>query len=601
MKQTTKRFLIVFAAVFLTVASRFPLGWAQDDNQQNNLLDKEAKFEKEKAEYLQSFVLDKILGPGKAIVIVDVQMGTETKVIKQEANQKKSEKKRRLGEVDYLLPGVPNPKSVAQESAPGESKEETGQAQETKVQVSTVIKKLVVTVLYDEKITQDKLDIVKDAITASMKIDLKRGDKIEFKKTKFTQGFLDELLKPQVLIPVILALMVLFFLFGPVASFLRSFVKTMRERGGTEVTVDSKFEGGPGDEDGKGGGAGGSGALTASELEALEKEKKKYHPFDYINDENLKRMVYLIRKEPPQSVALVVSYLKPEYVREVLNALTPEMQAKVALEMATIRSMDEEQVKKTDDHIKEKIEFLIGGISHLLEVIDQVDKVTQNNIFDYLRDEKPELYEKVRKFVLMWEDIPNFPDQAMQVIIRELKTQDMAKGLRNASSEVLNKFFANMSANAAAILKEEMEYGRPLSDAEIEEERKRIINLIKQLEKDARVFIREKPKTDVLEGIEDSGQEAAAEEEQGGAGYEEYYNAGAQSYESAQYEEALSYFEYCAGIDQSQPALYQYLGNTYYALGRTAEAIVSYEKALELNPEDQDLRAWLSEQKNAIS
>ncbi len=436
MEKIIKRILIVFAAVFLTVALRFPLGWSQstqDDSQQNNLMDKEAKFEKDKAEYLQSFVLDKILGPGKAIVIVDVQMGTETKVTKQEANQKKSERKKRLGEVEYLLPGVPNPKSVAQESAPGESKEETGQAQETKVQVLTVIKKLIVTVLYDEKITQDKLDIVKDAIMSSMKIDVKRGDKIEFKKTKFTQGFVDELMKPQILVPIIFAMMLLFFLFGPVASFLRSFVKTMREKGGTEVTVDSKFEG-AGDEEGKGGG-GGNGALTASELEALEKEKKKYHPFDYINDENLKRMVYLIRREPPQSVALVVSYLKPEYVREVLNALTPEMQAKVALEMATIRSMDEEQVKKIDDHIKEKIEFLIGGISHLLEVIDQVDKVTQNNIFDYLRNEKPELYDKVRKFVLMWEDIPNFPDQAMQVIIRELKTQDMAKALRNASSE----------------------------------------------------------------------------------------------------------------------------------------------------------------------
>jgi tetratricopeptide (TPR) repeat protein len=271
------------------------------------------------------------------------------------------------------------------------------------------------------------------------------------------------------------------------------------------------------------------------------------------------------------------------------------MQAKVALEMATIRSMDEGQVKKIDDYIKEKIEFLIGGISHLLEVIDQVDKVTQNNIFDYLRDEKPDLYEKVRKFVIMWEDIPNFPDQAMQVIIRELKTQEMAKALRNAGTDVLNKFFANMSANAAAILKEEMEYGRPLTDVEIEEERKRIMILIKQLESASRIFIREKPKTDVLEGFEDTS-EAPAE----GGAFEEYYNAGTQYYDSAQYEEALSYFEYCVQVDPGQPGLHQYLGNTYYALGRTAEAIASFEKALELNPEDQNLRTWLVEQKNAI-
>jgi flagellar motor switch protein FliG len=447
-------------------------------------------------------------------------------------------------------------------------------------------------------VTKERLDIVKDAIMSSMRLDLKRGDTIEFKKTKFTQGFTEELLRPQVLIPVVLAMLLLFFLFGPFASFLRSYVKTLRERGGTEVTVDSKFEGGPGEEDGKGGAGGG--ALTASELEALEKEKKKYKPFEYINDENLKRMVYLIRREPPQSVALVVSYLKAEYVREVLNALTPDMQAKVALEMATIRSMDEEQVKVIDDHIKEKIEFLIGGISHLLEVIDQVDKVTQNNIFDYLRDEQPELYEKVRKFVLMWEDIPNFPDQAMQVIIRELKTQDMAKALRGADSGVLNKFFANMSANAAAILKEEMEYGRPITEPEIEEERKKMMILIKQLEKDGRVFVREKPKTDMLEGIEADQSQGSAQEGEAGS-YEEYFSAGVQSYEAGQFEEAVSYFDYCAQLDPSNAGLYQYLGNAYYSLGRVQEAVASYEKALELNPEDQELRAWLTEQKNAIS
>lgn len=570
-----------------------------DDVSQLSLLDKEAKYEKEKAEYLQQYVLDKILGPGKAVAIVDVQLGLETRTTRQEAKERKQEKKKRLGEVDYLLPGVPNPKSVVQESAPGESKEESGQAEETKIEVQVVIKKLLVTVLHDEKLPQERLDLVRDAIASFLRVDLKRGDKVEFKKTKFTQGFFEELMMPRVLIPVILAMLLLFFLFGPLASFLRSYVRTLRDRGGTEVTVDSKFEGADEGKGGGGGGAGELGSLTPQELEALEKEKKKYQPFAYINDENLKRMVYLIRKEPPQTVALVVSYLKPEYVREVLNALTPEMQAKVALEMATIRSMTEDQVKTIDNYIKDKIEFLIGGLYHLIEVLDTVDKVTQTNILDYLKNEQPELYEKVRKTVIMFEDIPNFPDQAMQTLIRDLKTPELARALRDAPPEILNKFFMNMSANAVAILKEEMEYGRPLTPEEIEEERKNILNMVKQLEKDGKLFIREKPKGDVLEGIEETEQ--AAETEAAGEGsLEAYYQAGVQYFEEGRYEDALSYFEYCTQLDPAQSAPFRYLGNTYYALGRSAEAVNSYEKVLELEPGDQELRQWLAEQKNAI-
>lgn len=594
------KFLNVFFYSGILLGCLVPALMSADDVSQLSLLDKEAKYEKEKAEYLQQYVLDKILGPGKAVAIVDVQLGLETRTTRQEAKERKQEKKKRLGEVDYILPGVPNPKSVVQESAPGESKEETGQAEETKVEVQIVIKKLLVTVLHDEKLSQDRLDLVRDAITSFLKVDLKRGDKIEFKKTKFTQGFFEELMMPRVLIPVILSTLLLFFLFGPLASFLRSYVRTLRDRGGTEVTVDSKFEGA---DEGKGGGGGGGagelGSLTPQELEALEKEKKKYQPFAYINDENLKRMVYLIRKEPAQTIALVVSYLKPEYVREVLNALSPELQAKVALEMATIRSMTEEQVKAVDTYIKDKIEFLIGGLFHLMQVLDTVDKVTQANILDYLKNEQPELYEKVRKNVIMFEDIPNFPDQAMQIIIRDLKTPDLARALRNSPPEILNKFFTNMSANAVAILKEEMEYGRPLTPEEIEEERKNILNAIKQLEKDGKIFIREKPKGDVLEGLEENAQAAEPEAAAEGS-LEAYYQAGVQYFEEGKYDDALSYFEYCTQLDPTQSAPFRYLGNTYYALGRSAEAVTSYEKVLELEPGDQELRQWITEQKNAI-
>lgn len=596
-KTFTVASVFFYAALLLGLAA--PALPAADESSQLSLLDKEAKYEKEKAEYLQQFVLDKILGPGKAVPIVDVQLGLETRTTRQEAKERKQEKKKRLGEVDYLLPGVPNPKSVVQEGTPGESKEESGQAEEVKVEVQVVIKKLLVTVLHDEKLPQMRLDLVRDAIVSFLKVDPKRGDLIEFKKTRFTQGFFEELMMPKVLIPVILALLLLFFLFGPLASFLRSYVRTLRDRGGTEVSVDSKFEDGDGDKDG----AGGPGSLTPQELEALEKDKKKYQPFEYINDDNLKRMVYLIRREPPQTVALVVSYLKPEYVREVLNSLTPEMQAKVALEMATIRSMTEDQVKAVDDYIKDKIEFLIGGLYHLMEVLDTVDKVTQANILDYLKNEQPDLYEKVRKSVIMFEDIPSFPDQAMQTIIRELKTPELASALRNAPEDVTNKFFSNMSANAVAILKEEMEYGRPLTDDEIEEQRKNILNTIKRLEKDGKIFVRERPKGDVLEGIEAGGEAAASAAGAEGAAegsLEAYYQAGVQYFDEGKYDDALSYFEYCTQIDPTQSASFRYLGNTYYALGRSDEAITSYEKVLELEPEDQELRQWLVGQKNAI-
>src|SRR6266581_1151481 len=61
------------------------------------LLEQESQFEREKTLYLQENVLDKILGPGKAVVIVDVEMGLESRAMTMEMGKNKSEKKKNEG------------------------------------------------------------------------------------------------------------------------------------------------------------------------------------------------------------------------------------------------------------------------------------------------------------------------------------------------------------------------------------------------------------------------------------------------------------------------------------------------------------------------
>ncbi len=59
------------------------------------LLEQESNFEREKTEYLQQNILDKILGPGKAVVIVDVEMGLESRDTQMGMEKKKTDKKKK--------------------------------------------------------------------------------------------------------------------------------------------------------------------------------------------------------------------------------------------------------------------------------------------------------------------------------------------------------------------------------------------------------------------------------------------------------------------------------------------------------------------------
>jgi len=560
------------------------------------LLEQERKFEKDMADHLQKNILDKVFGEGKSSVIVDLELGLESERRMGERKERTAEQKRKLGEIEYILPGIPNPKAVSRETAPGEAKVESQQSDIASITTKLVIRRQTITVIYDFRIPQEKIDIVKDAIVTALKINTKRGDALVLKPAKFTSDvfstFWVNVLKPSFILPLILTLLILSFLFGPLASFLREYVRTLRERGGTEISVDSKMEGG------QPGGPGGAGALTEAEM--LEKEKKekekekekeeKYLPFQYVDDENLRRLIYLISKESPSTIAIVISYLKPEYVREVLVSLPEGLQAEVALALATAREIPQEEVMRIDNEIKQKIDFLVGGIDQLLKVIEKIDRQTRDNILEYLKNEKPDLYEKVRKHIFLFEDVLNIPDQVLQVIIRELKIENIARALRNAPQEIVNKFFSNMSAGAVSLVKEEMEFGRPLTPEQIEEERDNIIATVKKLESEGKIFIREKPRL-VVEGVEvseSSGQ------------FDEYFSYATSLYDEGRYEEAIPYFEYCLQLAPRNADVHQYLGNIFYALGRYNESLSYFEKAVEINPQNHELKKFVEQFKASL-
>ncbi|OGS20261.1 MAG: hypothetical protein A2252_11925 [Elusimicrobia bacterium RIFOXYA2_FULL_39_19] len=618
-KMKNIKILMYLVVVFVVNLGSFPLvaqvkdQVSPDVNTSLYLLEQETNYEKEQADYVQKNILDRIFGKGKSSIIIDVQLGLETERQLSEAKERTSERKRKMGDIEYMLPGIPNPKPVSQETPAGESKSEAGEKAASSVTTKMTVKKLYVVVVHDQALAQDKVDVVKETIAASLKIDTKRGDELIFRKAKFASDIMlvimDTIVKPQFLIPVFIALLLSMFLFGPFSSFLKNYVNTLRERGGTEISVDSKLEGAGAGAQGAGaggGGVGGVGGLTEAEIAEKERKEKsekegeeeKYMPFTYISDENLRRLSYIISKETPATIALVLSYLKPEHVREVLTNLSETLQAEVAVNLATARQLTRDEVVRIDADIKQKIDYLVGGIDQLLKVVEQVDRVTRNNIFEYLKNEKPDMYNIVRQHLFLFDDVVIIPDQAMQVVIRDLKVENIARALRGAAKEVMDKFFANMSTGANSLVKEEMEYGKQMTTEQIEEERNKIVETIKKLESDGKIFIREKPRL-VLEGVEASqesllsGVPADVLEQA-----QEYFNYGANLYNEGKLEEAIQYLEYCISLDPGNVDVYQYLGNAYYSLERYQEALDNFQKALEYNPEDANLKGFVEQLKS---
>jgi flagellar motor switch protein FliG len=436
---------------------------------------------------------------------------------------------------------------------------------------------------------------------------------------------LDDLRRPGVYLPLLYAallLLFLFFLFGPLWGFFRKYVRALLAKPGAEVNIDQKMEEGGG---GEGGGKseGVEEGHQAIDMNFLQKEPekeeddelmKKFEPFVYITEENLKRLIYLflLRKEDPWVIALVMNYIKPELARQVLSLLPMEMQSKVAMESLTVKQASREQIEAIDKEVKENIDFVMGGIENFTRMIEEAEPAIRRNILEYLKTQKPEIYEKVKRKILVFEDAANFPDKDMQVIIRSISNEDIAKALHKADPLIVDKFFGNMSQGAVSAIKEIMEYSGDITAGQVDEAQMKIMDNIKTLEVEGKINLRQQhsQEIDMIESSEMSsggqrfakfrdiakapGEPAAAPDasRENAAQAGQYLAAGADLYNQGRHEESLTYLEYAVSLDASNPAAYQYLGGAYYALGRTQEAIAAYENYARLS-NDPAVTDWL--------
>ena len=443
------------------------------------------------------------------------------------------------------------------------------------------------------------------------------------------------------LLYAILFLLFLSFLFGPLSRFFRQYVAALREKPAAEVNVESKIEQ-PDDADGA------NEELSKGELDIMlgrkppeppppapeedEDAMKKFEPFTYITEENFKRLanLFLVRADEAWLVAVVLSYMKPDIARATLTSLPIEMQAKVAVEALKIRQVTREQLMAIDADIKESVDFVVGGMERLTKMLDEADMSTRVNILEYLKNEKPEVYQRVRKFILVFEDVAGFPDRDMQTIVRELKTESMARALQGASPEIVQKFLSNMSTGAASLLKEAIEYATGLTATQVEEERAKIIDVVKALEKEGKVTVREgragmsnfheevasergekyAPRTRAAEAAiaqllggpgaaPAAAPGAAAPAAANGAQAAQYATAGISAHDAGQFAQAAQYLEYALQVDGTQWQARQYLANCYVQLGRVPEAIAQFEQVLLANP-DPGLRSWVDSMKTTI-
>jgi flagellar motor switch protein FliG len=219
-------------------------------------------------------------------------------------------------------------------------------------------------------------------------------------------------------------------------------------------------------------------------------------PFDFIRRTDPAHLLNFIQQEHPQTIALILAYLEPNKASVILQKLPHEVQSDVARRIATMDRTSPEVLREVERVLEKKLSTLssedytaAGGVESIVEILNLVDRASEKQIIEALEDEDPELAEEIKKRMFVFEDIVMLDDRAIQKVMREVDSQELAKALKSVDAEVQDKIFRNMSKRAAGMLKEDMEFMGPVRLKDVEEAQQKIVSIIRHLEDTGEIVV----------------------------------------------------------------------------------------------------------------
>jgi flagellar motor switch protein FliG len=83
-------------------------------------------------------------------------------------------------------------------------------------------------------------------------------------------------------------------------------------------------------------------------------------------------------------------------------------------------------------------------------------------------------------------------------VLKEVDNEELCLALKTASEDLKEKIFTNMSARAATLIKEDMEYMGPVRLSDVEGAQQRIVDVVRRLEEAGEIIISGRGDKDII-------------------------------------------------------------------------------------------------------
>lgn len=200
--------------------------------------------------------------------------------------------------------------------------------------------------------------------------------------------------------------------------------------------------------------------------------------------------------EHPQTIALILAHLEPNKKCDALKRLPEGIQTEVVLRISSLDYISPSLIAQVDEVLKQELATLgsidtqqLGGVQPIADMLNVMDKNTEQNIMARVEEKDPQLAEEIRKLMFVFEDIIFIDDRGMQTLLKEVPNDKLVMALKTAPEEIKEKIFKNISKRAADMLREDLGAMGPVRLSDVETAQQEIVNIAKRLEAEGKIII----------------------------------------------------------------------------------------------------------------
>ncbi len=209
--------------------------------------------------------------------------------------------------------------------------------------------------------------------------------------------------------------------------------------------------------------------------------------WDKLGNVNESVLANYLKNEYPQTVAVVLSKVRPEHAARVLALLPDSFAMEVVMRMLRMESVQKDVLDGVEKTLRAEFMSNLARSTRrdahemMADIFNNLDRQAEGRFLAALEERNREAAERIKSLMFTFDDLARLTPQSVQMLLRSIEKDKLPIALKGASEKLRELFLSSMSERAGKMLREEIEALGPVRVRDVDDAQAAIVQLAKEL------------------------------------------------------------------------------------------------------------------------